>query len=161
MFRPMAERFFWQSAANSPLPLSRKRERVRVREIETGENFTMYKTSGGQYSVGFSRFRRQKQTSVESLLWRKLRNRRLANLKFRRQMPIGPYVVDFCCPTAFLIIELDGDSHLERASYDKIRQESLETKGYRVMRFDNSLVRESLDWVLTQIQEAAAPRPSP
>ena len=64
---------------------------------------------------------RQNQTDVEHLLWQKLRNRQILNFKFRRQFPIPPFIVDFCCVELKLIIELDGSQHFEQAIYDKER----------------------------------------
>jgi very-short-patch-repair endonuclease len=61
--------------------------------------------------TGLARGLRHRQTDPERLLWSKLRNRRLCGWKFRRQMPVGRHIVDFCCPDAWLIVELDGGQH--------------------------------------------------
>jgi very-short-patch-repair endonuclease len=69
----------------------------------------------------FARHLRSAQTDAETLLWSRLRAHRLMGLKFRRQQPVGPYVVDFYCPEKKLIVELDGGQHLEQAKYDASR----------------------------------------
>jgi adenine-specific DNA-methyltransferase len=72
-------------------------------------------------------------------MWSLLRRRQLQELRFRRQQPIGPYIVDFFCPAAKLIVELDGGQHGEDEAviYDLARTEWLEAQGYRVLRFWN------------------------
>lgn len=76
-------------------------------------------------------------TGPEQRLWSLLRSRRLSGLKFRRQAPIGPFIVDFFCAGVKLIIELDGASHADRGEYDLKRQAFLVKAGYRVLRIDN------------------------
>src|SRR6266540_279244 len=77
--------------------------------------------------IDFARvLRRYRQTTSESRLWTQLRNRKLKGLKFRRQVPVGPFVADFLCVQARLIIELDGDSHDSKKVYDRRRTEYLE-----------------------------------
>ncbi len=79
---------------------------------------------------------RKTQTNVEKLLWYLLRNRQIANAKFRRQHPIGPYIVDFYCHEASLAIELDGGQHAEQQlDYDHNRTEYIESQGIKVLRF--------------------------
>lgn len=78
---------------------------------------------------------RTNQTDAEKRLWRALRNRQLGNAKFRRQVSIGPYVVDFLCHEASLVIELDGGQHADRVDHDARRTAFLEKEGYRVLRF--------------------------
>ncbi len=79
-------------------------------------------------------------TGPERKLWSLLRGRRLGGLKFRRQAPIGPFIVDFFCAEKKLIVELDGASHADRGEYDRRRQVFLEKCGYRVLRIDNDEV---------------------
>lgn len=100
---------------------------------------------------------RSSQTNAERLLWGKLRSRQLGGFKFRRQMPIGPYIVDFCCPDAWLIVELDGGGHSEDAAMlkDKVRTADLEQQGYIVLRFWNNEVFENLDGVCETILSMA------
>ena len=78
-------------------------------------------------------------TETETVFWHHLRNRRLAGFKFKRQVPIGPYIVDFLCQQKKLIIEFDGGQHqLEpNRQYDQRRTRYLQTSGYRVLRFWN------------------------
>lgn len=103
-------------------------------------------------------------TDAERLLWHHLRNRRLQGCKFRRQHPIGPYIVDFICSERMLVVELDGGQHSESISYDERRTRYLETKGYRVIRFWNNEVLRQTDAVLSSIlneMDSPSPRPSP
>ena len=72
---------------------------------------------------------------AEMVLWKLLRDRRLGGFKFRRQHPIGSYVVDFACAGGKLVIELDGETHLRRAQADAERSAYLEAEGWLVMRF--------------------------
>ncbi len=90
---------------------------------------------------------RKRSTDAESILWNLLRNRQLVGHKFRRQVPIGKYIVDFLCVAGGLIVELDGGHHKEQMSYDSERTLFLESKGYRVLRFWNSQMLEEMDAV--------------
>ncbi|MBC7109293.1 MAG: endonuclease domain-containing protein [Methanomassiliicoccales archaeon] len=99
---------------------------------------------------------RREMTEAERLLWYHLRNRRLGGLKFRRQVPIGPYIVDFLCLEKRVIVEIDGGQHNfpdERAR-DLERTRFLEYKGYKVLRFWNNEVLGNLEGVLSVILEA-------
>ena len=93
-------------------------------------------------------------TEAESFLWDRLRDRRLDGVKFRRQHPIGPYIVDLCSPAQKLIIELDGGQHRGQAAEDAERTAELESLGYRVLRFWNDDVLQETDRVLRVIREA-------
>lgn len=106
---------------------------------------------------------RVNQTDAEKLLWGRLRARQLQNYKFRRQQPLGPYVVDFVCQQTRLVIELDGGQHQEQENADALRTAFLISQGYRVSRFWNNEVMANLDGVLQQILEllAETPHPSP
>jgi very-short-patch-repair endonuclease len=97
---------------------------------------------------------RQRQTDVERKLWLELRDRRLCGAKFRRQAPVGPYVVDILCLEARLTVELDGGQHADEHC---ARQQWLESQGYRVLRFWNNEVIENLPGVLVVIAEALTP----
>jgi very-short-patch-repair endonuclease len=89
---------------------------------------------------------RKSQTPQEQKLWASLRSRRFANFKFRRQVLLERYIVDFVCFEQKLVIELDGVQHLERKAYDKSRDDWLIGQGYRVLRFWNHQVdREYVD----------------
>ena len=96
---------------------------------------------------------RQTQTKAEQKLWQKLRNRQLDNAKFRRQHPIKPYVVDFFCQEAKLIVEIDGGHHAEQINQDQERTKFLESKGYKILRFWNNEVLNNIEGVLQTISE--------
>jgi very-short-patch-repair endonuclease len=101
---------------------------------------------------------RRHSTDVEALLWSRLRNRALGGHKFRRQRPVGPYVVDFVCLELALIIEVDGGQHALRRREDARRTEWLESEGLRVLRFWNHEVLQNLEGVLWTIEEALSER---
>jgi len=94
---------------------------------------------------------RHDATFPEKLLWSRLRNRQLAGIKFRRQFPLGPFVIDFYCDEARLTIELDGDSHTGRATYDAERTALLHREQVRVVRVGNDDVLTNLDGVLEML----------
>jgi adenine-specific DNA-methyltransferase len=94
---------------------------------------------------------RRQQTDVETKLWMRLRDRQICGAKFRRQHPIGPYIVDFCCPDRGLIVELDGGQHAEQTAADQVRTRFLEADGYRVVRYWNHQVLEQMDSILAEI----------
>jgi very-short-patch-repair endonuclease len=95
-------------------------------------------------------------TDAELRLWRLLRDRRLSDLKFRRQVPIGPYIVDYLCVASRLIIEADGSQHAGNRS-DEARDVYLLRKGWRVLRFWNHEVIQNRDGVLETILAHARP----
>jgi very-short-patch-repair endonuclease len=90
---------------------------------------------------------RKQATQPEKLLWSILCDRQLDGLKFRRQHPIEPFIVDFYCPEAKLVIELDGESHNDREAYDADRSKLLAKLGLNVMRITNDDVLTNLDGV--------------
>ena len=96
---------------------------------------------------------RRNSTEAEVLLWSCLRAKRFAGFKFRRQQPIGPYIADFVCFEAGLVIELDGDQHGsdDSVAYDERRTLFLQKVGFDVIRFPNREVNNSLDNVLDAI----------
>jgi very-short-patch-repair endonuclease len=94
---------------------------------------------------------RQDQTDAERVLWFSLRDRRLGGWKFKRQVPLGRFVVDFLCADARLIIELDGGQHATQSIRDAARTRELETMGYLVLRFWNNDVMSNRDGVLETI----------
>jgi very-short-patch-repair endonuclease len=97
---------------------------------------------------------RKQQTPEERKLWLVLRNRGLDGYKFKRQVPIASFIVDFLCEEANLIIELDGGQHLEQEDYDTARTQFLEEYGFRVIRFWNNEVENSFNEVVVAIQLA-------
>ena len=104
----------------------------------------------------FVRNLRRKQTEAEKMLWARLRNREMTGTKFRRQQPIGSYVVDFVSFERKLIVEIDGGQHNDREAREKDEQRTawLNEKGYRVLRFWNNEVLTSTNGVLEQIIQA-------
>ena len=102
-----------------------------------------------------SRLLRRNSTPQEIILWSKLRSRRFASLKFRRQVAIARYVVDFICWEKKLIIEVDGWQHKTRNNkeYDKERTRILEKLGFKVIRFWNNDINKNLEGVLLKIEE--------
>ena len=105
--------------------------------------------------MSLARELRQKHTDAEKALWTKLRNRELAGVKFRRQQPIGQYIVDFVSLRRRLIIEIDGGQHNEEREKgtDEERTMRLEERGYRIMRFWNNEVLTNPEGVLERIRE--------
>ena len=97
---------------------------------------------------------RQSRTDAEGLLWHYLRRKQLDGYKFRRQQPIGPYIVDFACMSRKLVIELDGGQHAERHAYDEKRDDYLRGKGYRMLRFWNKEVFQNCMDVLEAVYQA-------
>ena len=94
---------------------------------------------------------RRIQTTAEQRLWARLRNRKLAGLKFRRQHAIGRFIVDFYCAEHRLVIEVDGPIHAEQAARDQTRTAWLRSQGYQELRFTNEQVSEEMDTVLDKI----------
>ena len=96
----------------------------------------------------FAKQLRKKSTNAEDLVWRKLRARRLHGIKFRRQQPIGNYIVDFASFEKRIVIELDGGHHKKNKEKDIERDRFLTEKGYTVLRFWNNDVFDNLDGVM-------------
>ena len=94
---------------------------------------------------------RKNMTDAERLLWQHLRSRELGGYKFRRQRPVGPYIVDFICLEKKLVVEVDGGQHAGQMELDAKRSDYLEDKGYRVLRFWNNEVLKEIESVLTVI----------
>jgi very-short-patch-repair endonuclease len=123
--------------------------------------------TNGSSTIGTFRRRtakrlRENATDAENLLWRRLRRFPVSGTHFRRQVPIGPYVADFACIAAHLIIEVDGSQHgrddlLKR---DERRTRWLEAEGYRVLRFWNNDLTANMDGVLEAIYAAIYGSPS-
>tara|TARA_R110002094_G_C4831079_1_gene205456 strand:- start:76 stop:462 length:387 start_codon:yes stop_codon:yes gene_type:complete len=98
---------------------------------------------------------RREQTPAEARLWSRLRNGNLMGIKFRRQVPVGPYIADFLSRQARLVVEADGGQHGEQEAYDAARTRFLEFRGYRVLRFWNHYILTDIDAVMEAIGEAA------
>ena len=143
-------------AVGDPSPLwgeggSAKPSRVRGRKVTTE-------------GVVKARTLRREQTEAERLVWSLVRNRGVEGLKFVRQHPIDPFVVDFLCRELMLIVEIDGSQHSFDADYDARRTTFLNRRGYAVLRFWNNEVRRHLDGVyqvLAGIKAGVVPDPSP
>ena len=90
-------------------------------------------------------------TDAERLLWSKLRKRQVLGSRFRRQHPVGGYIVDFVCIEAKLIIEVDGGQHAEQQRYDDARTDWLSNQGYRVIRFWNHEILTNFEAVMETI----------
>ncbi len=107
---------------------------------------------GRAYLQKYARELRKTGTDAELLLWQRLRNRRMNGYKFRRQAPMGNYIVDFICKEARLVIELDGSQHCSQKEYDLQRTNYLAARGYRVVRYWNNQVLQESDAVLEDIR---------
>jgi len=101
---------------------------------------------------------RTDSTDSERRLWQKLKRRQIAGVKFRRQQPIGPYIVDFVCLERRLVIEVDGGQHSERLDEDAQRSQWLEAQGFRVLRFWNNDVLANTDVVAQAVFDAVEKR---
>jgi len=101
-----------------------------------------------------SRQLRENMTDAERHLWAKIRMKQVNGYQFYRQKPIGDYIVDFFCPKAKLVIELDGSHHLvgETMEYDRIRDDYLSSVGLRVLRFTNTDVLTNIEGVVENIE---------
>ena len=112
--------------------------------------------------VEVARAFRKEPTPSERVLWRALRGQRLCGAKFRRQQPIGPFVVDYFCAEQGLIVEVDGPIHVTQVERDRERQALLEACGYRVLRVSASDVEQDAGAVLERVRQALVPhRPDP
>ncbi|MBI4286704.1 MAG: DUF559 domain-containing protein [Chloroflexi bacterium] len=98
---------------------------------------------------------RENMTDAERHLWAKIRMRQVKGCQFYRQKPIGDYIIDFFCPRAKLVIEVDGGQHFsdETVEYDRLRNEYLSSLGLRVLRFTNTDVLTNIEGVVKRIGE--------
>jgi len=109
-----------------------------------------------------SRTLRKRSTDVENYLWRYLRNRQIEGFKFRRQQPIGKYIVDFVNFKRKIVIEVDGGQHTIYKEKDKVRDNWLKKEGYRVVRLWDNEVLNNIEGVLEVIREKLlTPHPNP
>ena len=113
---------------------------------------------GRMHIRDFARGLRRSTTEIEALVWSRLRRRQLGGYRFRRQHPVGRYVVDFVCLEQRLAVELDGDQHAEQAEYDRARDDDIRQRGFRVLRFWDSEVLADLDAMLDTILAALEER---
>ena len=103
---------------------------------------------------------RMNMTDAEQVLWQRIRRKQIRNVRFYRQKPLLSFIVDFYCPAAKLVIELDGSQHYEEAHQikDRLRDEALGKIGLRVLRFDNRQVLLETDAVLAVIDDVVGGR---
>ena len=106
--------------------------------------------------IAFARELRQKQTDAERALWLRLRNKQLEGVKFRRQQPIGPYIVDFVSFERKLVIEIDGGQHNEEETRERDEERTtwLKERGYQEFRFWHNEVLMNMEGILERIREA-------
>jgi very-short-patch-repair endonuclease len=104
---------------------------------------------------------RKRLTTAELKLWSVIRNRQLDGLRFRRQAPLGPYIVDFFCPERRLVVEVDGGPHTHayNSRADAERDEWLRSQGHTVLRFANPAIMKGLDSVCAAIVAASQGSP--
>ena len=101
---------------------------------------------------------RDTPTHAEEMLWKKLRKKRLGGYRFRRQHIIQTFIVDFYCPQAKLVIEIDGSVHDNQQEYDQEREKILDIFGYQIVRFKNAQIKTELESVLARIYNACKTR---
>ena len=139
--------------------LSREGRDLSQEEIESqvsplaGETDLGVPKSGEGPKRSFAKQLRRNMTVVETKLWQQLRAKRFEDFKFRRQVPVGPYIVDFICFEKRLIIELDGSQH-EGSTYDVKRDAWLRSQEFRVLRFWNNAINSALEGTLLAIHDA-------
>ncbi len=109
----------------------------------------------------FAKKLRKNSTQTENKLWFFLRAKRFEGLKFRRQHPLGPYIVDFVCLEKYLVIECDGGQHLDQAKKDFKRDEWLQKEGFKVLRFWDDEVLKNIETVLEIILKTIRDHPPP
>ena len=112
-------------------------------------------------SLSNAKSMRSVPTPAEAALWYHLRAHRFDGVKFRRQTVIGPFIADFTCRSAMLVIEIDGDMHGDRAAQDAERTAFIEARGWRVVRFTNADVMGNLEGVLQRLLGLLGRAPSP
>jgi len=102
---------------------------------------------------------RKESTRGEEILWQTLRGKQLQGRRFRRQQPLGPFIVDFFCAEERLIVEVDGPIHLTKPGADRERQTILESLKFRFLRFSSAAVENNVARVRTEIARAFRPHP--
>jgi very-short-patch-repair endonuclease len=111
-------------------------------------------------TIRFAQQLRRNMTDAERTLWQHLRQRQVEGIKFRRQAPIGKYIVDFVCHQVKVIIELDGGQHNDEKNiqYDEARSQWLNSQGYFVQRYWNNEVFENIDGIVESILDLCTAR---
>lgn len=114
--------------------------------------------SNNHYNKTLKSYARELRTEsvskAEKFMWKVLLQKRKTGQRFLRQRPIDNFIVDFFCPELKLIIEIDGNSHVDRGSYDSCRQRKLESLGYTFIRFEEGYVLNQIDEVNTKLTHA-------
>jgi len=108
----------------------------------------------------FARQLRADSTDAERLFWSRVRRYRLLGYKFKRQQPIGKYIVDFACFDKKMVVELDGGQHADDPN-DRVRDDWLRSEGFQVIRFWNSDVLVNIDGVMETVLKRLTPSPQP
>ncbi len=121
---------------------------------------TREKRASRSHLKTFAKNMRREPTLAEVRFWHQVRDRRLAGLKFRRQVPIGRYIADFVCSERMLIVEIDGGQHAD-SEKDAVRDAYLTSQGYQVLRFWNNDVLASMESVMDTLLAALAVPPHP
>ena len=140
------------AVAKKPSPLAG--EGAERRRREAGEGVHLH--------IGSARKLRSRMTDAERKLWYALRDRRFADVKFRRQVSVGPYIADFLCFASRLVVEVDGGQHAD-SKRDAVRDRWFAENDFRLLRFWNNEVLQNLEGVLTRLAEHLedTPRPTP
>ncbi len=112
----------------------------------------LHVTHQGMKKIVFARALRKRMTKAESFFWNAVRDRRFDGHKFRRQVPLGQYVADFCCMKGRLIIELDGEIHDKIKEFDAEREVRLRDAGFKIVRFTNEKVLHHLPEVFEELK---------
>ncbi len=134
---------------HAPPPGEGKASDVHHESMDSSETASEFRHRKLQYALGL----RQRMTTAEEILWSALRRRQINGCKFRRQVPLGRFIVDFLCVEQCLIIEVDGSVHESQRAYDAERERELELHGYRILRFSNDEVCLNLSGVIDTIRK--------
>jgi len=145
--------------ALTPGPSPAQRERDTLPPVGRGEGKARRRSAA--IVRGAAREMRKQPTHSEDILWSALRNRALAGRKFRRQHPVGRFVLDFYCYEERLAVEIDGSVHQGTSAADRERQLILESMGIRFLRLPAILVERDLPAALAMIERAFGAEPSP
>lgn len=105
-----------------------------------------------------ARLLRRRMTYSESLLWEKLKGKQLLGLRFRRQHPIDIYIVDFYCHEAKLVIEIDGEIHMDQIEYDDGREADIKKFNIKIIRFTNDEINNNIEIVIQNIESVIKER---
>jgi very-short-patch-repair endonuclease len=143
---------------SSPAPLSRSGRGAGGEGNSEGEYWEITPALKQKMTEVARQFRKE-PTPSENTLWQALRGRKLEGRKFKRQQPIGAFIVDFFCGAERLVIEVDGGVHESQQEADQQRQELLEALGLRVVRIPSDLIETDLDAALAVVQQAFSPHP--